>query len=437
VSRSVGERQKDPSSALARLGYLFPKTIDLSLHRIGTLLSALKKPHCHLPPVIHVAGTNGKGSTIAFLRSILEASGRTVHVYTSPHLVNFNERIRIAGKLIDDEELTDLLDEVELANAGRPITFFEATTVAAFLAFSRHRADFTIIETGMGGRLDATNVVPAPAITAITPISLDHTSYLGSTVSAIAREKAGIFRKGVPVAIGPQCKEARDALEASAAKISAPRFDYGPDWSVEATDNRLFYSGRRQLILPRPPLAGDHQLANAGLALAILDLLPNLRLTPADYMRGILNAEWPARLMVMPHDLFDDLLPHGMEVLLDGGHNAGAAQALATWADALDGELDLIVGMLNTKSPRDFLEPLSPYVRRLRGVAIDGNDQSHSSNAIVAAAREAGIADARSATSVLAALAGLSLGTVPRRILICGSLHLAGRFLSDLTSSPT
>jgi len=204
---------------------------------------------------------------------------------------------------------SDLLEEVELENAGRPITFFEATTAAAFLAFSRHGADFTIIETGMGGRLDATNVVPQPTVTAITPISLDHTNYLGLTVSAIARQKAGILRREIPVAIGPQCKEAGDELKAAANEINAFRYDYGTHWVVEAINSRFFYTGRQQLMLPRPLLAGDHQLANAGLAVAILDLLPNLRISPNDYVRGILNTEWPARLMLLPQGLFDICCP--------------------------------------------------------------------------------------------------------------------------------
>lgn len=418
---------------LTRMSQLFPEPIDLSLHRIVGLLATLGNPHRRLPPVIHVAGTNGKGSTIAFLRSILEASGRSVHVYTSPHLVKFNERIRIAGNLIDDEELADLLEEVELENAGRPITFFEATTAAAFLAFSRHSADFTIIETGMGGRLDATNVVPQPTVTAITPITLDHTNYLGSTISAIARQKAGILRREIPVAIGPQCKEAGDELEAAANEINAFRYDYGTHWVVEAINSRFFYTGRHQLMLPRPLLAGDHQLANAGLAVAILDLLPNLRISPNDYVRGILNTEWPARLMLLPQGIFDDLLPARMQIVLDGGHNEGAARALATWANALDGELDIIVGMFSTKNPRDFLRPLVPYVRRMRGVMIAGSDHSHSSTDIVMAALDVGIANACPASSVLAALVELSCAPAPRRVLICGSVHLAGQFLSDVS----
>lgn len=438
MSRSLpGLQNKDPSGILERLGHLFPGSIDLSLHRITSLLSDLGNPHRRMPPVIHVAGTNGKGSTIAFLRAILEASGHSVHVYTSPHLVQFNERIRLAGEPIADEALVELLDEVELVNAGRPITFFEATTAAAFLAFSRKKADYTIIEAGMGGRLDATNVMPRPAVTAITPISLDHTEYLGESIAEIAQQKAGIFRRNIPAAIGPQCAEASAALTLAADPLNTPRFAAGTHWKVEVLDNRFFYSGNNQLFLPRPVLAGDHQIENAGLALAILDLLPNLRISPSDYMRGILNAEWPARLMSLPQDLFRHLLPENMEVIVDGGHNAGAGQALAKWADTLDGTLDVVVGMLNTKSPCEFLAPLAPRIRRLRGVAIDGNEQSLSAGDIVAAAKDIGIKDAKTANGVIDALADLSQAPAPRRILVCGSLYLAGRFLSDLTSPPT
>lgn len=432
MSKSAGNRRSAaPAAILARIGSLFPRTIDLSLDRVFRLLEDLGSPHLHLPPVIHVAGTNGKGSTIAFLRSLLETSGLKVHVYTSPHLVDFSERIRIAGKLIDDAELSSLLAEVEVVNAGRPITFFEATTAAALLAFSRHDADYTIIETGMGGRLDATNVVPNPIVTAITPISRDHTQYLGNTIANIAREKAGIFRLGVPIAIGPQSSEAMRTLGRCARQLGAPIFGYGGQWRVEQIGARLLYRGRQQLILPRPPLAGDHQLGNAGLALAIVDQLPNLQLSSADYMRGILGAEWPARLMTLPHHLLGGSVPARTEIIVDGGHNCGAGQALASWAHKFNGKLDLIVGMLNTRDPREFLRPLAPYARRLRGVAIPDAELSLDSDRIVAAARKVGIHDVAAAESVTAAISALARDGSDR-ILICGSLHLAGSVLSSL-----
>ncbi len=422
---------KNPGSILRRLEYLFPTKVDLALDRILALLRDLKDPHRALPPVIHVAGTNGKGSTIAFLRSILEAAGLRVHVYTSPHLVSFNERIRIAGNLICDDHLAELLGEVEEINGGRPITFFEATTAAAFLAFSRHPADFAIIETGMGGRQDATNVIPDAVATAITPISLDHTAFLGSTIELIAREKAGIFRPGAPAVIGQQCAEVMDVLTSEAHRVGARVFEHGANWEVEALDDRFLFSGTRQLILPRPPLAGDHQFANAGLALSILDQIPGLRLRSADYMRGILNTKWPARLMPLPKNVLGGVVPGHIELIVDGGHNAGAAEALAAWADGLDEKLDLVVGMLNMRDPREFLVPLAGHVRRLRGVAIDGTDQTHDPAAIVDAARASGISDSRASRSVASALAELSYLPGARRILICGSLHLAGNVLAD------
>lgn len=424
-------RSRDAASILSRLEKLYPTKVDLDLRRMNALLRALGNPHLSLPPVIHVAGTNGKGSTVAFLRAILEAAGRSVHVYTSPHLVTFNERIRIAGTLIDDAHLTDLLNEIETRNAGRPITFFEATTAAALLAFSRHEADFTIIETGMGGRLDATNVVPTPIATAITPISLDHTIYLGETVDLIAREKAGILRPSVPAVVSCQSSEAMEALDEEADRIGARQFCYGKHWSVEAIENWFVYRGKRDLFMPRPPLSGDHQIMNAALALAIIDQIETLRVSGAEYTRGIMHVKWPARLMTLSSETYQKLqLPPGTEIILDGGHNCGAAEALAKWLTTLDDKVDVIVGMLNSRDPREFLGPLAPFVLRLRGVPVEGADHSHAPAAIVEAARDVGISDAKSATSVANALSDLSRDPRAGRIFICGSLHLAGNVLA-------
>ncbi len=424
---------KDAASILSRLERLYPTKVDLNLDRMHVLLRALGNPHLSLPPVIHVAGTNGKGSTVAFLRSILETAGRSVHVYTSPHLVTFNERIRIAGSLIDDAHLTDLLNEVETKNAGRPITFFEATTAAALLAFSRHDADFTIIETGMGGRLDATNVVPTPIATAITPISLDHTIYLGETVDLIAREKAGILRPSVPAVVSCQSSEAMAALDEEADNVGARQFRYGKHWSVEAIENWFVYRGKRELFMPRPPLSGDHQIMNAALALAIIDQVEDLRITGAEYTRGIMHVKWPARLMTLSLKTYQKVqLPPGTEIILDGGHNFGAGEALAQWITALDDKIDVVVGMLNARDPREFLGPLAPFVRRLRGVHVEGADQSHPPAARGAAARDVGISDAKSATSIADALSDLSGERDTNRILICGSLHLAGNVLATV-----
>lgn len=414
---------------------LFPTKIALGLDRMTALLGALGNPHLSLPPVVHIAGTNGKGSTLAFLRSMLEAAGKRVHVYTSPHLVHFNERIRIAGSLIPDDELVELLEEVEAANAGRPITFFEATTAAAFLAFARHDADFTLVECGMGGRLDATNVVPNPIVTAITSISLDHMADLGETVNLIAREKAGILRPSVPAVFGPQLNGAMTALAEEATRVGTRPFTFGTCWSVEPQENWFFYRGKQEIFLPSPPLSGAHQVVNAGMALAILDQIDGLRLKQAEYIRGVMHVKWPARLMSLRLTSYGQRrLPARVDLIVDGGHNTGAAEALARWAQTLDTKLDVVIGMLNTRDPRELIGPLVPFIRRLRGVAIEGADQSHPAAAIVAAARDVGISDAHTAPSVtdaVATLAGAS-NAHARRILVCGSLHLAGNVLATL-----
>jgi dihydrofolate synthase/folylpolyglutamate synthase len=420
-------------AVLARLGGLHPKRIDtvddktLSLDRIERLLGALGNPQDRLPPVLHVAGTNGKGSTVATLRSCLEAAGNRVHVFTSPHLVRFNERIRIAGTLIDDDLLAELLEESEQTNAGAPITFFEITTVAAFLAFSRAPADFTLLEVGLGGRNDTTNVVRRPAVTAITPVSYDHQAFLGNTLAAIAGEKAGILKHGTPAIIGPQEEEAATVIAARAAAVGAPLYRHGEEWGCEPHGSGMRYGGSRwRLDLPLPSLPGRHQIANTGTAIACLEQLPGAPLSPAALQAGLRQIEWPARLQHLSHGPLVEMLPPGWELWLDGGHNQAAGEALGAFAAGWhDRPLDLIVGMLNTKDAAAFLAPLARHARSLRAVTIPGEENALPAEAIVAAATSAGI-PACKVVSVDEGLRAIISEPMPARVLICGSLHFAG-----------
>jgi dihydrofolate synthase / folylpolyglutamate synthase len=414
---------------LERLQSLHVKLIDLSLDRVLRLLAALGDPQERLAPVIHVAGTNGKGSTVAFLRAFLEASGKRVHVYTSPHLVKFHERIRIDGKLIEEEALLALLDEVERVNAGAPVTFFEITTALAFLAFARQPADYVLLETGLGGRFDATNVIAHPAVTVITPISLDHQHFLGETVAQIAFEKAGILKSGAPAVLAPQGSEAEAVLQARAEEVAAPLFRFGAEWSV-APDaaGKLVYRGRRALDLPPPGLRGRHQYDNAGAALAALDCLPGCSPTPENLARGIAAVEWPGRLQRLTRGPLLALLAPGTELWLDGAHNgAGAAvlaEAAAAWRDR---PLHLVFGMLNTHDAALFLAHLAPVATSLAAVTIPGEANASPAEALAVAAEAAGIV-AAPAASLAAAVTHATPGA---RVLICGSLYLAGRVLAE------
>lgn len=418
---------------LQRLLRLHPKLIDLSLDRVQRLLGALGDPHEHLPPVLHVAGTNGKGSTVAFLRAALEAAGYRVNVFSKPHLVHFNERIRLNGRLIDESALAVLLEECERANAGLPITYFEITTAAAFLAFARTPADVVLLETGLGGRFDATNVIARPAVTAITPVSLDHQHFLGDTVAAIAGEKAGILKEGRPAVLGPQAPEGRAVLEAHAAALGAPLFRHGFEWRVEQTATGLRYQGRRwpSLDLPPPGLLGRHQYDNAGIALACLDRLDGFDLAPAALARGLRGVEWPARLQHLTRGALAERVPRGWELWLDGGHNAAGGEALAAVArDWQDRPLQLVFGMLNTHDARGFLRPLALYAAGLGGVAITGEANALTAEDAVAAARDVGIA-AQPRAGIAEAIGAATASAPAGRVLICGSLYLAGRVLIE------
>jgi dihydrofolate synthase/folylpolyglutamate synthase len=423
------ERQSD--RVLERLMRLHPKRIDLSLDRIERLLAALGNPQDRLPPVVHVAGTNGKGSVVATLRACLEADGRRVHVYTSPHLVRFHERIRLAGTLIAEEALVGLLEECEQANGEAPITFFEITTAAAFLAFARTPADVVLLEVGLGGRLDATNLVRRPAATAITPISLDHQAFLGDTIAAIAGEKAGILKRGAPAIVAPQPPEAAAVIEQRAATIGAPLYRWEQEWRAVPANGGMRYEGRHwRLDLPRPSLFGPHQIVNAGTAIACLEHLAGLPVSAAAIADGLQHIEWPARLQRLGRGPLVDMMP-GWEVWLDGGHNPGCGEVLgmvaAGWRDR---PLHLVAGMLNTKDAAGFLRPLAPYAKSLKAVTIPGEENALSAEEIAADAGEAGI-PAHPAPSLAAALAAIAGESEGGRVLICGSLHLAGVVLAD------
>ena len=429
---------------LERLLSLHPKIIDLSLDRVWRLLARLGHPERRLPPVVHVAGTNGKGSLLAFLRAMLEADGQRVHTYTSPHLVRFHERIRLAGDLISEADLLTLLEEVEAANDGAPITFFEITTCAAFLAFARTPADVVLLETGLGGRLDATNVLDAPALTAITPVSMDHKQYLGDTLGAIAGEKAGIMKPGVPAVIAPQADAAREVIAARAAEIGAPLALGGRDWSAEADLDGTGFTYRdtatgEATAYPAPRLLGPYQIGNAAMAVACARRLSGFDISDAAIRRGLREAIWPGRFHTLDQGYLTSWLSGGWEVWLDGGHNAAAGQALAAaidaWnlADATPRPLHIVAGMINSKEPLDFLEPLVARADSVTAVAVPGEPATFGASETAAFARQAGARVVAEADSLGEAMEGIAETAMPGqagRVLICGSLYLAGRVLA-------
>jgi dihydrofolate synthase/folylpolyglutamate synthase len=413
---------------LDRMMSLHPKLIDLTLDRMWRILDALGHPERALPPVVHIAGTNGKGSTLAMIRAGLEGAGLGVHAYTSPHLVRFHERIRLAGDLIDEDHLSDILDRCLEANGPVPITYFEITTAAALAAFAETPADMTLLEVGLGGRLDATNVVEQPRLTVITPVDMDHQQFLGDTLAEIAGEKAGIIKRNVPVVVGRQQDDALEVIEECAARLGAPVLAHGQHWHVWEERGRLIFQDETGLLdLPLPCLPGAHQIENAGTALAALRALGH---DEAACEAALRNAVWPARMQRLRKGPLADTAP-GAELWLDGGHNPHAARAIAAHLGGLpDRPTYLICGMLNTKDVTGFMRPFAGLARHLWAVTIDGVTATLPASDTAAAATAAGI-DATEADSVGDAIREIAALDPHARILICGSLYLAGTVLAE------
>ena len=414
-------------AVLERMMTLHPKVIDLTLDRVHRLLAALGNPERAIPPVIHIAGTNGKGSTQAMIRAGLEAGGDRVHAYTSPHLARFHERIRLAGALISEPALTALLDECVVKNGPDEITFFEITTCAAFLAFARTPADWTLLEVGLGGRLDATNVV-TPRLSIITPVSMDHEAFLGDTIAKIASEKAGIIKRGVPVIVGPQHPDGLEVIESTAAHLGAPVLAFGQHWNVWEERGRMIYQDENGLLdLPLPNLPGPHQIQNAGAAITALRFLGR---DGAACEAAVTRAEWPARMQRLKRGPLVDMAP-SVELWLDGGHNpAGGEAVAATLARMPARPTHLICGMLNTKDVTGYMRPLAGQVTRLHAVSIPGEKNTLPAEVTRDAAASVGI-EAVAAESVAAALAEIVATDPNARVLICGSLYLAGAILRE------
>jgi dihydrofolate synthase/folylpolyglutamate synthase len=422
---------------LARLTALYPKFMDLQLDREYRLLEQLGNPQDKLPPTIHVAGTNGKGSTIAYLRAFLEAAGKRVHVFISPHLVRFNERIRLSGELVESDQLNAMLEAVERINAGQPITQFEITTSAALKLFAETPADYLLLEVGMGGTFDSTNVVDQPAGVIITPVDIDHQAHLGKTVADIAVSKAGILKRGSPAVFGRQRDEGLAVLETRATELGVTPFVFGRDYDGYRQSGRLVYQDQDGLIdLPPPALVGFHQFENAAIAIAAARHF-NLPIGEEEFAEGLRSVQWPARLAPVKGRLRDMLSP-AHELWLDGGHNAhGAAalaRALAEMQAARPAPLVMILGMMNTRSPADFLAPFAGKIRRLLTLDIPDEKNAHGATVIADAGVEAGI-DTAAKANVIEALADAAK-VDGARVVICGSLYLAGHVLAENGTPP-
>jgi dihydrofolate synthase/folylpolyglutamate synthase len=440
LPHSAGRAQARPRTAssdtlLERLKKLHPQSIDLSLGRIERLLAALDHPEQKLPPVLHVAGTNGKGSFLAFTRAIAEALDKGVHVYTSPHLVHFHERIVLAGPHgsapIGEDLLVDCLARAEAANGGELITLFEITTAAAFLAFAETPADLLLLETGLGGRLDASNVVAKPALTAITPISIDHVSFLGDTLTEIAGEKAGILKPGVPCVVGRQEQEAFEVIERQAEQVGAPLHVAGRDFDMyEQHGSLVFQTATRLLDLPLPRLTGRHQIDNAGTAIAAASLLFGEALTTRALEHGLTHAEWPARLERLAVGGLHAYVTDGTELWLDGGHNAAGgkvvAHALAELDERVPRPVHLIFGMMDTKDAHAFIAPFKGLVERIYTVPIPDEPNAFDAEALAEIARAEGFDVVATASLPDALTRSQAALQGPGRVLICGSLYLAG-----------
>ena len=425
-------------AALERLRGLHPKKIDLSLDRIQALLRALGRPQDRLPPVIHVAGTNGKGSTSAFLRAITEAAGLKVHVLTSPHLVRFIERVRLGGTLITDEAFAAILERVEAANAGREITFFEIVTAAAFVAFAEAPADLLILEVGLGGRYDATNVIGAPAVSVITPVDYDHKEFLGEDLGRIAGEKAGIIKSGRPVVSARQAEVAEAVIEAEADRLGAPLKMMGRDFDAWSERGRLLFQDQEQLLdLPMPSLFGPHQVDNAGLAiagaLALGQTLGDPRINDAAFDRGVASADWPARMQRLTNGPYGEMAKaRGSDLWLDGGHNPHGARAIAeALADlARDGRpVALVAGTLSNKDAAGFFSAFKALNPKVYATGFEA-EAAASAEATMDAARAAGLDAEACGYPQDAVRRALAVQGAPPHVLICGSLYLAGEVLA-------
>ena len=426
---------------LAQLKLLHPKLIDLSLGRIERLLAKLGNPHKRLPPVIHIAGTNGKGSVTAYLKAMLEAAGRRVHVYTSPHLVRFHERIELAGAggkagPIGEADLVDVLVRTQAVNSGDDITQFEITTAAAFLAFAEHPADALLLEVGLGGRLDATNVVATPVLTVITPISLDHVDKLGATLPKIAAEKAGILKRGVTCVVAQQEEEALEAIRREGARTGAPLVIWGQDFEAFEQRSRLVVQTEDHLLdLPLPSLIGRHQIINAGTAVAAALELDLFAINERAIERGLVAARWPARMQRLDTGPLPSLIRPGSELWLDGGHNPAAgqylAQTLADLEERAPKPLYLIVGMMALKDAAGFLAPFRGLACHCVMVPIPGAQEAPYAPETLAEAARRVCLKAETAPSVEAAVRRIeALEPGAKRVLICGSLYLAGHVLA-------
>ena len=426
---------------LADLKLLHPKLIDLSLGRIERLLGKLGDPHKKMPPVVHIAGTNGKGSVTAYLKAMIEAAGKRTHVYTSPHLVRFHERIEIAGPdgkahPISEDDLVDVLTRTQAVNDGDDITQFEITTAAAFLAFAEHPADVVLLEVGLGGRLDATNVIAKPVLTIITPVSMDHAEKLGATIELIAGEKAGILKRGVTCVVSQQDDEALTAITDTADAVGARLVVWGQDFDAFEQRGRLVVQTENNLLdLPLPALAGRHQIINAGTAVAAALQLKALNIGDEAIERGLLAARWPARMQRLHKGPLLDVLRSGSELWLDGGHNPAAgqflAQTLADFEERSPKPLFLIAGMMGLKDAAGFLRPFRGLARHVVTIPIPGaHEAPYTPDALAEAARGVSLT-AEPAPDVVAALQRVeALEPGPKRILICGSLYLAGHVLA-------
>jgi dihydrofolate synthase / folylpolyglutamate synthase len=426
-----------------RLMALHQRKIDLTLDRMLRILKLLGNPEQRMAPVIHVAGTNGKGSTVAYLRAILEAAGLRVHVYTSPHLVRINERFRLAGKIVSDAELIDALEHCEGLNGGEPITVFEMETAAAFHLFAKHPADVVLLEVGLGGRGDSTNVVDKPLAAVITPVAMDHMEMLGDTLGKIAAEKAGIIKRGVPLVSAMQQAEAEAVIEQRAKEMRAPVHIGGQQWHVSIERGRLVFQDERGLLdLPPPRLFGRHQFENAALAIATLRAIDGLKIPVEAYEAGVAKAEWPARMQRLSSGALVGLAPAQSEVWLDGGHNADCgrvvAAALGDLEERVSRQLVVIVGMMANKDASAFLANFSGMTRHIIAVPITDSENGYTPQALADAGRHLGmrIETAPSVADALRSIARLAY-EAPPRILITGSLYLAGEVLRENGTFPS